>query len=251
MEKYFQPYRGNPTEVWLFRDKSQNQEFLKKYQPIFEFRTTDDNRTEWRWRFKHFGWARRMRVWLSMSTKLAALLRLDEMVSLSNGRIEKSFWADDSNKIIIIFHSSRDETKWLPFPAEDEKRLIFVYSGIHETGDVRGIENDVNDVIIVRPAPPSVAMALKNEWGEIVIHKTTKFTISRESVISGQVFSDIQCRLMRPIECVTISVPELELSDVGFCKKNSQEPYRSRSMLNGCIHIPYANSKGTNAITII
>ena len=46
---------------------------------------------------------------------------------------------------------------------------------------------------------------------------------------------------MGAIECVTISVPELELSDVGFCKKNSQEPYRGRSILNGCIHIPYAN----------
>ena len=95
MERYFQPYRGNPTEVWLFRDKSQNQEFFKKYQPIFEFRTTDDNRTEWRWHFKHFGWTHGMRVWLSVSKQLAALLRLDEMVSLSNGRIEKSFWADD------------------------------------------------------------------------------------------------------------------------------------------------------------
>ena len=166
MEKYFQPYRGNPSELWLFREKSQNQEFLKKYQPIIEFRTTDDNRTEWQWRFKHFGWARRMRLWLSVSKKLAALLPLEEMVSLSNGRIEKSFWADDSSKIIIIFYSSRDETKWLPFPEEDEKRLIFVHSGIHETSDVRGIENDVNDAIIIRPAPPSVAMALKNEWGE-------------------------------------------------------------------------------------
>ena len=103
---------------------------------------------------------------------------------MSNGKIEKSFWADDSNKIIIIFHSSRDERKWLPLLEEDEKGLIFVHSGIHETGDVHGIENDVNDAIIRRPAPLSVAMALKNEWGEIMIHETTKFTISRESVIS-------------------------------------------------------------------
>ena len=101
-----------------------------------------------------------------------------------------------------------------------------MHSGIHETGDVHGIENDVNDALITRPAPPSVAMALKNEWGEIVIHKTTKFTISRESVISG---------LMRPIECVAISVPELELSEGGFCKKNYQEPYRNRSILTGFI----------------
>ena len=85
-----------------------------------------------------------------------------------------------TNKIIIIFHSSRDETKWLPFPEEDEKRLIFVHSGIHEVGDVRGIENDVNGAIIIRPATPSVAMALKNEWGEIVLHKMTKFTITSE-----------------------------------------------------------------------
>ena len=91
MDKYFQPYRGNPTEVWLFRDKSQNQEFLNKYQPIFEFRMTYGNRTEGRWRFKLFGWARRMHVWLSVSKKLATLLRLDEMVSSSNGSIQKSF----------------------------------------------------------------------------------------------------------------------------------------------------------------
>ena len=50
-----------------------------------------------------------------------------------------------------------------------------------------------------------------------MIHKTTEFTISRESVISGQVFFG---HSTRPIECVAISVPELELSDVGFCKKN-------------------------------
>ena len=42
-----------------------------------------------------------------------------------------------------------------------------MHSGINETGDVRGIENDFNDDIIIRLAPPSVAMALKNEWGEI------------------------------------------------------------------------------------
>ena len=48
-------------------------------------------------------------------------------------------------------------------------------------------------------------------------------------------------RLMRPIQCVAILVLELELTDVGFCKKNSREPYHSRSILNRCSHIPNAN----------
>ena len=45
-----------------------------------------------------------------MAAPVAALLCLDEMISLSNGRIEKSFWTDDSSKIIIVY-SSREETK--------------------------------------------------------------------------------------------------------------------------------------------
>ena len=52
MEKYFKPYRGNPNEVWLFLNKSQNQNVFKKYQSSFEFRMTNADRTEWRWRFK-------------------------------------------------------------------------------------------------------------------------------------------------------------------------------------------------------